>query len=402
MKGFTKAIRSAPAKIKFVWYLILILSVTPLIDRVFANSTSELPKTPTESSWPMFRGGPGLLGVAPGSLAQEIELLWTFKTEGPIKSSAAIQENRVFIGSDDGHLYALNFADGKKIWSHKTEGPIESSPLVLDGKVYFGSSDGFLYAIEAASGDLIWKFETEDRILGSPNWVAAPDGEGVWILIGSYDYKLYCLDAATGQKQWSYETDNYINGTPAVANGTTLFGGCDALLHVISLKDGSKVKEIEAGAYIAGSGAVDNQQMFIGHYGNEFLRFDIDQGKMVWSYKDRAFPYFSSPAVGSDRVVFGGRDRRLHCVQRSDGERIWVFNTRGRVDSSPVICDGKVVVGSHDGRVYMVSLESGEELWNYEIGEAVTSSPAVASGRIVVGSEDGSIYAFGPQDSSNP
>src|ERR1051325_3014240 len=137
------------------------------------------------ADWPMFRGGPALLGVASGNLQKELALLWSFKTQGPVKSSAAVVGGRVFIGSDDQNLYALELASGKKIWSFKTEGPVESSPLVLDGKVYFGSSDAWLYALEAASGKLLLKYQTGDRILGSPNWVKSPKGDSTWILVGS-------------------------------------------------------------------------------------------------------------------------------------------------------------------------------------------------------------------------
>ncbi|MGZ8939382.1 MAG: outer membrane protein assembly factor BamB family protein, partial [Limisphaerales bacterium] len=230
---------------------------------------------------------------------------------------------------------------------------------------------------------------------GSPNWVVAPDGKSKWVLAGSYDYRLYCFDALTGKTNWTYETGNYINGTPAVADGKTVFGGCDAILHVISLKDGQKIKEVEAGAYIAGSGAFEANKFYVGHYENEFLCADLEQGKITWKFKDRAFPYFSSPALTKDRVVFGGRDKKLHCVNKSTGEEIWSFTTRGKVDSSPVVVGDKVVVGSEDGNLYMVNLADGVQLWNYEIGEAITSSPAVVNGMVVVGSEDGNVYAFG-------
>src|SRR6266513_1904054 len=93
------------------------------------------------AGWPMFRGGPALLGLAGGSLPDKLELLWTFKTGGPVKSSAAIEQDRVFIGSQDGNLHALDFATGKQFWIFKTGGPVESSPLFLDGKVFAGSSD---------------------------------------------------------------------------------------------------------------------------------------------------------------------------------------------------------------------------------------------------------------------
>src|SRR6266700_1055575 len=81
---------------------------------------------PTASSWPMFRGGPALLGVAAVKLPKDIALLWSFKTQGPVKSSAAIVDGRVFIGSDDGQVYALELGGGKKVWAAKTGGPVDS------------------------------------------------------------------------------------------------------------------------------------------------------------------------------------------------------------------------------------------------------------------------------------
>jgi outer membrane protein assembly factor BamB len=312
-----------------------------------------------------------------------------------VKSSAAIVDGKVYIGSDDKQLHSIDLRSGQKIWSLTTEGEIESSPLVLDKLVYIGSADGGLYAVEAATGKAAWSFKTEDKILGAPNWLVAPDGKSKWVLAGSYDYRLYCFDALTGKTNWTYETGNYINGTPAVADGKTVFGGCDALLHVISLKDGQKVKEVDAGAYIAGSGAYEANHFYVGHYENEFLCADLEKGAITWKFKDRAFPYFSSPALTKDRVVFGGRDKKLHCVRKDNGEEIWSFNTRGKVDSSPVVVGDKVVVGSEDGNLYMINLADGTELWKYEIGEAVTSSPAVVNGVVVVGSEDGNVYAFG-------
>src|SRR5260370_27215727 len=109
-----------------------------------------------------------------------------------------------------------------------------------------------MYALEPGSGELLWKYETGDKILGAPNWVKAD--EGIRVLVGSYDFKLHCVEAASGKAAWIYESGNYINGSPAAADGQTVFGGCDALLHVISLSDGKQLKEIEAGALITRAG----------------------------------------------------------------------------------------------------------------------------------------------------
>jgi outer membrane protein assembly factor BamB len=246
-------------------------------------------------NWPMFRGGPGLHGVASGNLPGKLELGWTFKTGGAVKSSAAIDGDKVFIGSGDGSVYGLSLGTGKQLWTFKTEGPIESSPLVLGGKLFCGSSDGFLYALDAGTGALAWKYKTEDKILGSPNWIKT--GDSTRIVVGSYDYKLHCVDAQTGKAVWAFETGNYINGATAVDEGRGVFGGCDGMLHVILLAEGKQEKEIEAGAYVAGSAALDGGRAYFGQFENEFLCVDLKEGKKTWGFRDRNFPYYSSSGL---------------------------------------------------------------------------------------------------------
>src|SRR5436190_5669618 len=154
---------------------------------LYASALFFIAVTPTGAAdWPMFRGSPGLVGVAEGQLPDKLGTLWTFKTGGAVKSSAAIAGDRVYFGSADENIYAVALGDGKKLWSYKTSGPIESSPLVLDQKVFIGSSDGALYALEASSGKLVWKYETGDKILGSPNWIKKD--QNFWVLFGSYDF----------------------------------------------------------------------------------------------------------------------------------------------------------------------------------------------------------------------
>ena len=151
-------------------------------------------------------------------------------------------------------------------------------------------------------------------------------------LVGGYDYKLHCVDAATGKAVWTYKTGNYINGTPSLANGKAVFGGCDGLLHVVSVADGKQEKEIDAGAYVAGSVSLGGGRAYFGQFENEFLCIDLNDGKKIWTFRDRNFPYFSSPALTPDKVVFGGRDKLLHCVERTTGKPLWTFSTRGKVD----------------------------------------------------------------------
>jgi len=347
-----------------------------------------------QSNWPMFRGGQSLLGTAQGTLPDSLQFLWKFKTGGEIKSSPVINEGLVFIGSADANVYAIDLENGHKVWAYPTGDAVEAVPCVVDGCVFVGSSDNFLYALDAKTGSLKWKYETDGQILGAANWTRAPDGRRTWILVGSYDNKLHCVDSANGQVMWTYETDSYINGSPAAGEGIVAFGGCDAMIHIVSLTDGSKIKHIDTDSFIAASAAIFEGRVYAGNYDGVFISADIATGKIAWKYTGSDYPFFSSPAVNRNIVVFGGRDNRLHCVGRDDGKPVWTFKTLGEVDSSPVICGDKVVVGSEDGRLYMIRLSDGSKVWSYEIGQAVSSSPAVVDGMVIVGSDDGYLYAF--------
>ena len=351
------------------------------------------------ADWQMHRGDPQLQGRASEPAPKKPVLRWTFKAEQAVKGGAAIVNGRTYFGDYAGNLRCLDLASGKEIWKFAIDAGIEATPLVMDGSVYIGASDGKLYSVNAADGKKQWEFETGDKILASASWGKDPVSGAIWILVGSYDFNLYALDAKTGQQQWKVETENFINSTPSVTpEGFALFGGCDALLHVVSLKERKEARSINTEAYIPGSAAADGRMVYLGNDAKKVFAFDIENGATLWTFRDRNFSYFSSPALAEQAVIIGGRDKRLHCIDRTSGERKWFFATKGDVDSSPVLCaDGGIVFGSMDGRLYCVELSTGKERWNYDVGAKISGSPAVANGVIVIGAEDGNVYCFGSE-----
>jgi outer membrane protein assembly factor BamB len=212
------------------------------------------------------------------------------------------------------------------------------------------------------------------------------------ILVGSHDDRLYCLDEE-GRELWRLETDSYVNGAPAVDGAVAAFGGCDGLLHVVDVATGRE-RGFEVGSYVAGSAALAGGRAFVGHYGGKVVCLELEGGETVWEYGSGESPFFSTPAVDEKRVIVGGRDRLVHCLDRENGRRLWTFATRGEVDSSPVICGTRVVVGSADGRLYVLDLATGERVWSWEVGAEIVCSPAVARGHVVIGAQDGAVYAF--------
>ena len=381
---------------KFKYIVILFAFAVLLI--VCAKKESKEKILDVEAvSWPIYRGDSMLSGMADDELPEDLTLLWSFRTDSWIISSPVIGFGRVYIGSSDGKLYSMNLSDGSKVWEFDTGDDIEASPLLLEGAIYVGNLSGEFYSLDAHTGQVLWQYMCDNSIYGSANWVRNPNNQKLFVLVGSYDNKIYCLDAATGKLNWSYETDNYINGAPATDGVHVVFGGCDELLHILSVSDGKKAGEVWAGSYIPGSAAFVENRAYVGHYDNKLVCIDTDEKKIIWEYEDKDHPdsFFSSPAVGTDRVLIGSRDGYLHCVNRKNGEKIWAFKSRDDIDSSPVISGNKAVVGSMDGRLYIVNLENGKEIWSYEIGAAIFGCPAVAGGFIVIGADDGRVYAFG-------
>ncbi len=348
------------------------------------------------ASWPMARGGPTLRGVADGEIADKLSLAWRFKTGDAVFGSPSIGGGRVYIGSDDTHLYCLDAATGEKVWAYKTGADIQATPLLIGGRVVVGSGDGFIHCLDA-DGKLVWRHETGSTVYGGASFVRSPDGTATWVLACSYDALLYCLDLATGKVVWTYESDDQINGAPALLAGRVMFGGCDGFLHVVSAADGRKLQAIDVESYVPASPAVAGNSAYLGHADGQFFRVNLEAGTIAWRFGEEDDAFFSSAALTRDRVVVGSQSGRLHCLDRYTGRKVWSYRAGDMVNSSPVVCGGKVVVGADDGRLHIVRLSDGKGLWRYTLGQPVAGSPAVAGGLIVIGCTDGTVTAFGPK-----
>ncbi|MGH7710698.1 MAG: PQQ-binding-like beta-propeller repeat protein [Gemmatimonadaceae bacterium] len=53
-------------------------------------------------------------------------------------------------------------------WRVQTLGPVRGSPTVVGGSVYIGSSDGHLYALDLRSGDVRWRRNLQSPIMSTP------------------------------------------------------------------------------------------------------------------------------------------------------------------------------------------------------------------------------------------
>ncbi len=114
--------------------------------------------------------------------------LWRFDPKVPgeagydaccdvVNRGAAFYEGKVFIGTIDGRLIALDAANGEPLWSVATTDPgqpytITGAPRAAKGKVFIGNGGaeygvrGYVSAYDATTGDMAWRFY---MVPGDPN-----------------------------------------------------------------------------------------------------------------------------------------------------------------------------------------------------------------------------------------
>jgi outer membrane protein assembly factor BamB len=343
-------------------------------------------------TWAQFRGGHQLIGVSVSGVPRDLRVVWTWEAGESIESSAAISGGVVYVGSQSGELAALNLSDGSVRWKYKATGPIgESSPCVANGVVYIGDLNGVVHAVTAGDGRAVWTFKTNGEVKSSP--VVAGDR----LLIGSYDEHFYCLNASSGSLIWKFRTQGPVHCTAGISNGIAHIAGCDETFRAIRISDGRELFRVASGAYTGASPALVGRTAYYGTFNNEVIAVNLTTRRIRWRYQNRRrqFPYYSSCGVVEGRVVVGGRDKMVHCIDAVTGKELWTFMTNARVESSPALADGRAFIGSNDGRFYVLDYRTGAKVWEFNAGAPLSASPAIASGRVVIGSEDGRLYCFG-------
>jgi outer membrane protein assembly factor BamB len=132
----------------------------------------------------------------------------------------------VYATTKKGKTYAVDVKTGKPRWSYDAGG--EASPAISGSKLFVGSSDGGLYALDAErGGDPKWLFPTGAPITASPVVAAGV----VYIASGT---TLYAIDANTGAELWRYAAGYTIVTSPVVVNGVIFIGGTDGFLDAIA------------------------------------------------------------------------------------------------------------------------------------------------------------------------
>jgi eukaryotic-like serine/threonine-protein kinase len=347
---------------------------------------------------------------------------WNFKSRMPIASSPAIADGAVYFVSSAGSLAALDAATGKPKWvfaleyERKFEAKnlhgypsaaqtiadgydlFTSSPAVANGKVFFGSGDGNVYAVDTKTGLLQWKFPTKDVVHSSPAVVNNV------VYIGSWDSFLYAIDADTGQEKWSFKSgeDATIHNqvgfqsSPAVVDGVVYAGCRDAHVYAIDAATGHKKWDYPTSkSWVITSPAVYNGTVYAGTSdSSRFMGLDAKTGRLKFNFDAKSY-MFSSPSLAGDVAYVGDHNGKLYAIDAKTGKLLWEFQTEAaKADRMKVLnADGSINQDSF-APVFGDFEDMYLDIYRFITVGAIVSSPAIDKGVVFFGSMDGNLYAL--------
>jgi outer membrane protein assembly factor BamB len=312
---------------------------------------------------------------------------WIFGTPASVDGSPAVADGLVFIGDDNGNIYALDAATGALRWKIDTKSSVVSRPAVVGGTVYVGGENNYVYALNAASGAVRWKYNTGQTV------DSGPAVTGGVVYVGNDNDEVFALNAATGTVKWPQPNlgDN-VTTNPVVSGGIVYVGCDDHFVYALNADTGAIRWSRRTGGQVNSSPALSGGTLYVGSDDGKVYALNAATGAVEWT-RPTAGKVDSGPAVSGGTVYVGGGDR-VYALDAATGAVQWTRATGGVVTSSPALSDGIVYVGSNDGYVYAIDAATGAIRWREQTGGVVNSSPVVSGGRVYIGTDNDAVYAF--------
>ena len=263
---------------------------------------------------------------------------WIFQTEvkESLETTPIVVDGVMYVTTSFNHVYAIDAKTGEEFWHYKHKmgpvttyccGPNNRGVAIYKDKVFMGTLDSKLVALDAKTGSLIWETQIGDPELGYSETMAptAVDGK---ILIGTnggeYGIRGFvrAYDADTGKLVWNFHTapENSV-GVWATKDATGRDMHRDIAAEKAALKKlGDPYKTLGGGVwqnpavdlktkrifFVAGNPSPDlDGSIRPGDnlYTNSLVSVDLDTGKYVCHYQYIAHDVWDLDAVSPPILV---------------------------------------------------------------------------------------------------
>lgn len=167
-------------------------------------------------------------------------------------SAPMVQDGRVYVGLDNGHMAALRLDDGQPIWEQAIAVPsgrtelerltdIDAGLMASGSEIFAVSFSGEFVCVDADTGQVLWR-----RTVKSYSGMARA---GDLVIVTDESGVVWALDARTGAAAWKQEDLKYRKlSPPAFFNGYVVVGDFEGYLHWLNPKDGTIVGRSRAGS----------------------------------------------------------------------------------------------------------------------------------------------------------
>jgi outer membrane protein assembly factor BamB len=257
---------------------------------------------------------------------------WRFNS-APIESSPLLKGKRLFVGTWDHGVYALNAKTGKRIWRFGADDQVNTSAAYWKGRIYIASDGGTLYSLSAKTGKLLWSAQSQSRFGSREFWYATPTVAYGRVYIGNTDGTMYVFGAKSGKLLWARPIGSYIYGAAAVYQRKVFVGTYDGKLYALDAATGDTIWDINAGGTVHAAPTVMDglvyyaicstcgaeAQRAVAGGTDSTIAVRARNGKRVWSFP--AGKYANPVVADEDRIYITGRSMQFALAERGRAAR---------------------------------------------------------------------------------
>lgn len=325
----------------------------------------------------------------------------------------AVDSKYVFAADRGGNVYSIDRITGSTIWSTDLDDEDENddkrsarlSGGVAEGEsnVYVGSENGWVYAISKTDGKLAWKSNPGCEIVSKP----AADSGSVFVLCSNgcaHAYSEY-----DGSEIWNTAAENQgltVRGVSSVLakGGVIIYGTAAGNTAIVHQKNGLLLNMIRTGHARGASNlerlidvdsapVLDGTVLYTVAYQGDLVATDLRQHRELWRTKLSSLGDIS---VGGGKVFVTDDQGHVQAISSYDGGNEWHNDALSyRNVTGTAAAGGYVVVGDMDGYLYFLDAYTGEFAAKYRLDRgSVYSAPAVYDGIIYAETSKGNVYAI--------
>ncbi len=259
----------------------------------------------------------------------------------------------------------------------------KSSPAVDDSGVYVGSDTGWFFAYDL-DGTLRWKFYSGAALRGI-HATAALDQESVYI--GTYEGIIYSLTKKNGDIRWFRKLGLALGASPTFFEGSLYVSvelslPYDGFLARIRANDGTILWNSQLyGEQGHASPSINEKDRLVYTAANNgrILALDIESGLLKWESSAR-MAIKSTPAVAGDLVTATSWDHFIYAFNKSTGDPLWSADLGERSQSSPsfVSESSLVIYGVEKKGFQATNISTGKVVWQLPFSDRnLMTSPLI-------------------------